>query len=105
MKITKENAIASVQSSVSSIFSKEDVLNLINSIEGGRVVTVLEIQRGIDGVIEYLERETDDVIDYTSAEFTIRYDSRIEVDSINLNFDLIRDALENNFMDLGEVDE
>jgi len=33
MRITKENAIAQVQSSVSSIFSKEDVIRLIRSIE------------------------------------------------------------------------
>ena len=55
MKITKQNAIASVQSSVSSIFSKEDVINLINMIEGGRVITVAEIQRAIDNVVDSLE--------------------------------------------------
>ena len=33
IKITKENAIAQVQSSVSSIFSKDDVLLLLNAIE------------------------------------------------------------------------
>ncbi len=105
MKITKENAIAQVTSSVSSIFSKEDVLFLINSIEGGRLITVNDIQRAIDKTIDSLERNAEDVVDYTSVEFNIAYDNRIEVESVGINFDFIRESLENNFMDFGEVTE
>ena len=105
MKITKQNAIASVQSSVSSIFSKEDVINLINMIEGGRVITVAEIQRAIDNVVDSLENSEDEIVDTDSVEFSIGYDNRIEVDRVRINFDYIREALENTFMDLGEAEE
>ena len=52
----KVNVLESVQSSVSSIFSKEDVINLINSIEGegGRVITVTEIGAAIDRLVDSL---------------------------------------------------
>ena len=105
MKITKENAIAQVTSSVSSIFSKEDVLFLINSIEGGRTITIMDIQRAIDKTVDSLERNSQDVLDLTNVEFSISYDNRIEVDSIGLDFDYIREALENNFCDFGEAVE
>ena len=107
MKVTKQNAIAQVQSSISSIFSKEDVLFLINSIEVGssRKITVTDIERAIDSVVDNFERNTEDVVDYTNVEFNISYDNRIEVESVGLNMDYIREALENTFSDFGQEDE
>ncbi|QQO91819.1 hypothetical protein immuto35A_139 [Flavobacterium phage vB_FspM_immuto_3-5A] len=105
MTITKQNAIAQVQNSISSIFSKEDVIKLINSVEGGRVISVYDIQRAIDNVVNSFERDTEDIVDYTSVEFNISYDNRIEVESVGLNLDFIREALENTFMDFGELVE
>ena len=104
MKITKENAVAHVQSSVSSIFSKEDVINLINSIQDKNRITVTDIGAAIDKVVDSFERNSQDLIDLTNVEFSINYDNRIEVDSIGLDFDYIREALENTFMDFGEAE-
>jgi hypothetical protein len=105
MKITKENAIAQVTSSVSSIFSKEDVLFLLNSIEEGRMITVLDIQRAIDKTIDSLEMNCDDIIDKDDCEFEIDYDNRIRITEVPINFDFIRESIENNFMDFGETIE
>ena len=70
MKITKENVIIAVQNSVSSIFSKEDVINLINSIEGGgRVITTNDIERAIDKVISWADNNESDVVDFDSGRF------------------------------------
>ena len=103
MKITKENAIASVQNSVSSIFSKDDVLFILNSIEGGgRRITTEDIQRAIDQTIDWMESNTRDFVDSENAEFEIAWGNKLEVTEVPINFDEIRDALENNFMDFGE---
>lgn len=106
MKVTKENAIASVQSSVSSIFSKEDVINLINSIEEGssRKVTTNDIQRAIDETISWLENSRE-IVDLENAEFEITWGNKIECTEVPINFDEIREALENNFMDFGEAED
>jgi len=106
MKITKENAVAQVQSSISSIFSKEDVINLINSIEVGSSIkiTPIDIARAIDKTVDSLERNSQDLLNYTDIEFSISYDNRIEVDNVGLDFDYIREALENNFSDFAEED-
>ena len=104
MKITKENAIAQVTSSVSSIFSKEDVLFLLNSVEGGRLITVMDIQRAIDKTIDSLERNASDIVDRDSCEFEIHYDNRLQVTEVPIDFDFIRESIENNFMDFGELE-
>ena len=107
MKITKENVIIAVQNSVSSIFSKEDVINLINSIEegGGRVITTNDIERAIDKVISWADNNESDVVDFDSVEFELSYDNRIEVTNVPLQLENLREALENNFMDFGEAIE
>ena len=103
----KDLVLQSVQSSVSSIFSKEDVINLINSIEEnkGRVITTFDIGRAIDNVISWAENNERDLVNVESVEFELNYDNRIEVVGAPINVDNLRDALENNFMDLGETDE
>lgn len=107
IKITKENAIAQVQSSVSSIFSKEDVLFLLNSIEVGssRKITTLDIQRAIDRTINWIDNNERNVVDLDSAEFEISYNNQLECVGIQTNTDAIREVLENNFMDFGEAEE
>ena len=106
MKVTKENAIASVQSSVSSIFSKEDVINLINSIEGSsRRITTEDIERAIDQTISWIENNSRDVVDCENAEFEIEWGNKIVCNDVPINVDEIREALENNFMDFGEADD
>jgi hypothetical protein len=107
MKITKENAVAQVQSSISSIFSKEDVLFLINSIEVGssRKITPFDIGRAIDKTIDWIDSNERDVLDLDSAEFEISYNNQLECTNVPINTEEIRNALENNFMDFAEEEE
>lgn len=105
MKITKENAVAQVQSSISSIFSKEDVLFLINSIEVKKGISAQDIERVVDNIMDSLERNCDDIVDRDSAEFEIGYNNRLEVTEVPINFDYIREAIENNLCELEEEEE
>ena len=101
----KSQVIETVQSSVSSIYSREDVIKIINMIEDERKISVDQIQRAIDNTIDHLERNGERMVDISSAEFTLNYDNRIELETVGLDLDYLRDSLENNFMDLGEVVE
>lgn len=103
----KELVLQSVQSSVSSIFSKEDVINLINSIEEGssRKITTEDIQRAIENVISWADNNEEDLVDRNSVEFELSYDNRLEVVGAPIQLENLREALENNFMDFGEVEE
>jgi hypothetical protein len=103
-KVTKENALASVRQSVSSIFTKEDVLYLIEKIEVGssRVITTQQINDAIDEVVNWAERRVDNLIDLDSAEFEISYTKQIELTSVEIDVESLRNALEEHFMDFGE---
>jgi len=99
----KDLVLSSVQNSVSSIFSKEDVINLINSIEeGGRKISTLDIERAIDKVINWAENNERDLVDVDSVELELNYDNRIECVGVPIQLENLREALENNFMDFGE---
>jgi hypothetical protein len=102
----KELVLQSVQNSVSSIFSKEDVIKLINSIEGGgRVISVYDIEGAINKVISWADNNESDIVDFDSVEFELAYNNKIEVTSVPLQLENLREALENNFMDFGEADD
>jgi hypothetical protein len=102
----KEFVLQLVENSASSIFSREDVIKLINSVEGGgRVISVDDIERAIDKVISWAENNESDVVDFDSVEFELSYNNRIEVTNVPLQLENLREALENNFMDFGEADD
>jgi hypothetical protein len=103
----KEFVLQLVENSASSIFSREDVIKLINSVEEGssRKITVDDIERAIDRTISWIENNEREVVDLDSAEFELTYNNQIECTNVPINVDNIREALENNFMDFGEAEE
>jgi len=100
----KDLVLHQVKHSVSSIFTKEDVISLINSIEEskGRVITTQQINDAIDEVVDWAERRVDNLIDLDSAEFEISYTKQIELTSVEIDVESLRNALEEHFMDFGE---
>jgi hypothetical protein len=100
----KDLVLHQVKHSVSSIFTKEDVISLINSIEesNGRVITTQQINDAIDEVVDWAERRVDNLIDLDSAEFEISYTKQIELTSVEIDVESLRNALEEHFMDFGE---
>ena len=105
--MTKNQTIDLLKSQLPGFYSVEQVINLIEKIEddSSRKITTNDIEVAIDNVISNIRMNTEDVMDYTSVEFSISYDNRIEVESIGLNLDYIREAIENNFMNFGEAEE
>ena len=102
----KSEVIQTVQSSVSSIYSREDVIKIINMIDEvqGRVITVTEIGAAIENVMDTFDINYQDLVDRSSAEFDLTHSNAIELSSVFINMNYIRETLENTFMDLGEVD-
>ena len=97
-----------VNNSISSIFSKEDVINLINGIDEvkGRVITPQQMSDEIDDVMGYIEQNSDSIVNKDTAEFELSYDNRIELVNIDFDFDYIRESLEETFAKfVGEEEE
>ncbi len=94
----KVNVLESVQNSVSSIFSKEDVIALINSIDESNFDVKL-ISRKLQDLqstisYEFQNLNSDEVVDYDSVEFSIGYQNRIEVEDMNINIERLTEIVE-----------
>jgi hypothetical protein len=100
----KLEVIKQVQECVSSVFSKEDVIKLINKIEGGlNEDLALEIKKQISTLIMNIDERK--LIDLDSAEFELSYNNTIELSSVNIDLDLITDTIEEVLMDHVELEE
>ena len=105
--MTKNQTVDLLKSQMPGFYSVEQVINLIEKIEEGssRKITTDDIERAIDKTISWIENNERDVVDLDSAEFELSYNNHLECVGVPINTDGIREALENNFMDFGEVEE
>jgi len=100
----KQDVLNRVLNSESSIFSKDDVVRLIEMVEGdGRSITVSDIGAALDNAMNEINRNSDEAIDKRSAEFELN-GNEIYIESIDFDMDFIRDTLEEYLMPLGEPD-
>jgi hypothetical protein len=100
----KQDVLNRVLNSESSIFSKDDVVRLIEMIEGeGKTVTVTDIGAAIESAMDSLSRNSYDIVDKSTAEFNLN-GNEIELEEVDVDLDYIRETLEEHLMPLGEVD-
>lgn len=100
----KQDVLNRVLNSESSIFAKDDVVRLIEMIEGeGKTVTVTDIGAAIEHAMDNLSRNSYDVVDKSTAEFDLN-GNEISLVEVDLDLDYIRETLEEYLMPLGEVD-
>ena len=100
----KLEVIKQVQECVSSVFSKEDVIKLINKIEGGLSEDLaLEIKKQISTLIMNIDERK--LIDLDSAEFELSYNNTIELNNVNIDLEIITDIIEGVLMDHVELEE
>lgn len=96
--MNKDQAISKVNESVASLFTKEDVLLLIEDIdtEGG---LDFDIDKLIEHVQDAIQNLNDfDIVDTETAEFSLD-GSQIELDSISIDTNNIEAAVEDSIRD------
>ena len=112
IEVALENRRNTVIASPSSIFSKADVILILEQMQ----TTVLDLLeeakeevkdvRGLTAfkldVLQQFRQELDDnrygeYVDHDSAEFQVSYDNRIELSNIDVNTDELENALERAF--------
>lgn len=95
-KMTKKEAINTINTSFPSIWSREDVLQLIERIDEGTTSfnqeeLVNKIRSAVDDAINGMSNN--DIVDISSCEFEIRNGNEIEIDSIGINTSDIIDQI------------
>jgi hypothetical protein len=94
-KRTKEQVIESVKGSISSIFSKEDVIAIINSIkeESG-----LDKEDLIEAIIDELSNGRHHIVDLDSAEFDLR-GNEIQLTAVEFTNGMLEEAITSGIND------
>lgn len=106
---TIQQAVASVQNAPSSIFTREDVINLLNGIsapKGGIQMdrqTTKDLCEAILDAVKDNARNLDssDVCDLSSAEFSLNY-NEISLDSVDVDTDSIAENVVSGIYDVIE---
>jgi hypothetical protein len=88
-KRTKEQAIESVKGSISSIFSKEDVIAIINSIQQENELDQDDL---VSAILDELTNRRHDVIDLDSAEFELN-GNEISLERVDLDENRLEEAI------------
>ena len=102
----KQDLINSVKNAPGSIFTKDDVIGIINSLtQDDKTKNILDlIEMTITRVLN-----NNDYVDYNNVEYGIDYDNRIEVTNIEIDKDsLIQDILselDDEFVKVEETEE
>ena len=106
-----QDTVASVQNAPSSIFTKDDVLNLLNGIEIPKEAVInpltdFQIRSLIKMIHETIQDNSNDLdsdcIDRDSAEFTLNYNNTIELDSVGFDSDSVVNTITNDLEDVIE---
>jgi hypothetical protein len=110
-KMTKEEAINTINTSFPSIWSREDVLQLIERIdvpEQQKIEGFIDREKILEKIKDAVETaingmNNDDIVDMSECEFDIRNGNEIVLDSFGVN---TSDIVDNVMSDVeGAIDE
>ena len=93
MKRTIGQTLLAVESNVSSIFTKEDVVELLRNIEEETELSNDKKEEIISDIMQSLENDEDNIIDKDSIRLSIDSSNYVSVERFDVDFSLIRTAL------------
>lgn len=95
----KNEVIKLVNESAGSLFTKEDVINLINKVENGGSVNLEELCDRVLAIVE--DADTSDIeIDNYNTEFRIRNNNEIEIDAAKYDTDDYVNSIKHDIREL-----
>jgi hypothetical protein len=107
----KQEAITQVKKCISSIFTGEDVIKLIEQIEDSTVTKEI-VERLTTDIVErfkYKMQYSDDIVDYSSAEFSIEHDNKLVLDCVDIDHyhlgDILKSIVENAISEAFIIEE
>jgi hypothetical protein len=93
MKRTIGQTLLAVESNVSSIFTKEDVVELLKNIEEETELSDDKKEEIISDIMQSLENDEDNIIDKDSIRLSIDSSNYVSVERFDVDFGLIRTAV------------
>ncbi len=93
MKRTIGQTLSAVEGSVSSIFTKEDVVELLRNIEEETELSDDKKEEIISDIMQSLENDEDNLVDKDSIRLSIDSSNYVSVERFDVDFGLIRTAV------------
>lgn len=96
---TLEQTLVAVEENLSSIFTKEDVISLLNNIkqenEEDNKVMLSDQQKEdiLSDIMQSIEYVESDIVDKDSVRFEVDSTNYITIDSVDVDFNVIRHAV------------
>ena len=110
--MTKNQTIDLLRNQLPGFYSVEQVINLIEKIEEEKVqsapkLTFDQLRDLTQSIVNAIEEEAqrDNIVCMEDVEFELGWDRKIEVTDVPINFDAIRDCVENELTDFFEPAE
>jgi hypothetical protein len=108
--MNKTQTIDLLKNQMPGFYSAEQVINLIEKIEEEQVkpkLSVTQLREITQSIVDAIEQEAnnDNIVCMEDVEFELGWDKRIEVTDVPINFDAIRDCVENSLTDAFEPQE
>ncbi len=100
MKRTIDQSILAVEQNLSSVFTKEDVLELLKNIEQETNLTDEQRENIISDIVQQIEYEGDNIIDKDSVRLDIDSANYVTIDRLDIDYDIIRHAVRNVVINL-----
>lgn len=93
---TLEQTLVAVEENLSSIFTKEDVISLLNNIKEEDNKVMLSDQQKeeiLSDIMQSIEYVESDIVDKDSVRFEVDSTNYITIDSVDVDFNVIRHAV------------
>ena len=108
--MNKTQTIDLLKNQMPGFYSAEQVINLIEKIEEEQVkpkLSVIQLREIARSIVDAIEEEAsrDNIICMEDVEFELGWDKRIEVTDVPINFDTIRDCVENSLTEAFDPQE
>ena len=103
--MNKQQTIELLKQQLPGFYSVEQVISIINDVDTGSSGVseekLTEISESIYDIVEKKMRDVDasDVVDFNSAEFSIEYDNRLVLETIDISSDTIAEMVANDVKD------
>ena len=100
MKRTIDQSIQAVEQNLGSVFTKEDVLELLKNIEQETNLTDEQRDNIISDIVQQIEYEGDNIIDKDSVRLEIDSSNYVTIDRLDIDYDMIRNAVRDVILNL-----
>lgn len=100
MKRTIGQSILAVEQNLGSVFTKEDVLELLNNIEQETELSDEQKESIIADIMQNIEYAEDNIIDKDSVRLDIDSNNYITIERVDIDFDVIKHAVRDVILNL-----